>query len=491
MVLRFYNTLTRRKEVFEPLEKGVVRMYNCGPTVYNFAHIGNFRAYMLADLLRRYLEYKGYKVMQVMNITDVGHMTVDEVADARGEDKIEKKAKEEGKNPWEIAEFYTKAFLEDSKTLNLKEPMVRPRATQHIQEMIELIEKLISNGYAYVVNGSVYFEVSKFRDYGKLSGNTLEKLKAGASGRVEENPDKKNPFDFALWIHNPRHIMQWDSPWGRGYPGWHIECSAMSMKYLGETLDIHTGGEDNIFPHHECEIAQSEGATGKPFVRYWLHTRHLVVEGKKMSKRFGNFYTLRDLLAKGYDPMAIRFLLLSAHYRTKLNFTEEALKGAEKTIQNMREFISRLREVQGSGENPEVKELVERAKRIFEESLDDDLNISPALSGIFELMREINKRMDEGGIGKKDAELVLKTMEGFDRVLGLRLMETPRVWFTLEEAEGEIKEMLKERERLRKERNWEEADRIREKLREMGILVEDTPEGPRWRKVEKKTTTPL
>ena len=482
MVLRFYNTMTRKKEVFKPLEKGTVKMYNCGPTVYNFAHIGNFRAYMLADLLRRYLEYKGYKVMQVMNITDVGHMSIDEVADSTGEDKIEKKAKEEKKTPWEIAEFYTKAFLEDSRSLNLKEPMVRPKATEHIKEMIELIEKLIEKGYAYEVNGSVYFDVFKFKDYGKLSGNTLEKLKAGAGGRVEENPEKKHPLDFALWIHNPRHIMQWDSPWGKGHPGWHIECSAMSMKYLGETLDIHTGGEDNIFPHHECEIAQSEGATGKTFVRYWLHTRHLVVEGKKMSKRLGNFYTLRDLIAKGYDPKAIRFLLLSAHYRTKMNFTEEALKGAEKTVKSMMEFMESLKNVKEGRENPEIKKLVEKTKKEFENALDDDLNISPALSAIFNLMKEVNKKIDSKEIGKEDAELVMRAMERFDMVLGLDLGKE-KLWFSLDEAETEVKEKLLKREELRKEKKWEEADKIRNELKEMGIVVEDTPEGPRWRKL--------
>ncbi|RLJ05241.1 MAG: cysteine--tRNA ligase [Candidatus Aenigmatarchaeota archaeon] len=482
MVLRFYNTMTRKKEVFKPLEKGTVKMYNCGPTVYNFAHIGNFRAYMLADLLRRYLEYKGYKVMQVMNITDVGHMSIDEVADSTGEDKIEKKAKEEKKTPWEIAEFYTKAFLEDSRSLNLKEPMVRPKATEHIKEMIELIEKLIEKGYAYEVNGSVYFDVFKFKDYGKLSGNTLEKLKAGAGGRVEENPEKKHPLDFALWIHNPRHIMQWDSPWGKGHPGWHIECSAMSMKYLGETLDIHTGGEDNIFPHHECEIAQSEGATGKTFVRYWLHTRHLVVEGKKMSKRLGNFYTLRDLVAKGHNPKAIRFLLLSAHYRTKMNFTEEALKGAEKTVKSMMEFMESLKNVKEGRENPEIKKLVEKTKKEFEDALDDDLNISPALSAIFNLMKEVNKKIDSKEIGKEDAELVMRAMERFDMVLGLDLGKE-KLWFSLDEAETEVKEKLLKREELRKEKKWEEADKIRNELKEMGIVVEDTPEGPRWRKL--------
>ena len=300
MPLTLYNTFSKALEPFQPLKPGEVKMYNCGPTVYDYAHIGNFRSYVFADLLRRYLEYRGLAVWQVMNITDVGHM----VADAEeGEDKVEASAKEQKKTPWEIAQFYTEAFLEDAKRLGFKEPMKRPKATEHVAEMVGMVKTLLEKGYAYESSGSVYFDVRKFKRYGKLSGNTLRRLKAGA--RKEPAPGKRYPLDFALWIKKPGHLMQWDSPWGKGYPGWHIECSAMAMRYLGERIDIHTGGEDNIFPHHEAEIAQSEGATGRKFASYWLHVRHLLVNGEKMSKSLGNFFTLRDLLAKGHEPAAI------------------------------------------------------------------------------------------------------------------------------------------------------------------------------------------
>ncbi len=338
--MKVFNTYTRRKEEFEPIEPGKVRMYNCGPTVYNFAHIGNARAFVFADVLRRTLEYFGCPVTQIMNITDVGHMTSD--ADA-GEDKMAKAAREQKKDPWQIAEFYTKAFLEDIRTLNIQPAFKYPRATEHIPEMIALIERLIGNGHAYVVNGNVYYDISTFPRYGRLSGNTIEQLEAGA--RIEVNPEKRHPADFALWKQDPKHIMQWDSPWGRGFPGWHIECSAMSVKYLGEQFDIHTGAEDNIFPHHESEIAQSEGATGKvPWVKYWMHARFLLVNGQKMSKSLGNFFTLRDLLEKGCDPMAVRYVLMSTHYRQPLNFTLESVEAAKDSIRRLKDFRIRLKE---------------------------------------------------------------------------------------------------------------------------------------------------
>src|SRR3972149_2047156 len=292
MTLKLYNTYSKKLEEFTPIEDGKVKMYNCGPTVYSHPHIGNFRSFIFADVLHRYLEYSGYKVTQVMNITDVGHLTLDDVE--AGEDKLEAAAKREKKDPYQIAEFYMNEFFELAKLLNLLPAYKYPRATEHIKEQITLAEELIKKSYAYVVGGNVYFDVTKFAKYGKLSGNTLTQLKAGA--RIEVNTEKRNPMDFALWKNDPKHIMQWDSPWGKGFPGWHLECSAMSMEYLGETIDIHTGGEDNIFPHHESEIAQSESATGKQFVRYWLHCRHLLVDGKKMSKSEGNFYSVQDIL---------------------------------------------------------------------------------------------------------------------------------------------------------------------------------------------------
>lgn len=481
MAVRFYNTYSGKKEPFKPLHKGEVRMYNCGPTVYSYAHIGNFRAYIFADLLRRYLEWRGLAVKQVMNITDVGHMTFDEVADSAGEDKIEKAARKEKKSPLEIARFYEKAFFQDIGELNIQNAMVYPRATEHITEMQELVKKLEEKGYAYQSGDSVYYSVEKFRNYGKLSGNTIKQLMAGK--RVEVNPEKRNPYDFALWIRNPDHIMQWDSPWGKGYPGWHIECSAMSMKYLGPTLDIHTGGEDNIFPHHECEIAQSEAANGKKFVRYWMHTRHLMVDGRKMSKSLGNFYTLRDLLDKGYSPMAIRLVLLSAHYRTKLNFTDSAVKQAEGNLKTLREFVSRLGAVKGK-ESPKVKELVKEARKGFKEAMDNDLDISNGLARLFEFVREINKLLSGGKIGPKNAEEALEFIMDLDNVLGLQLGETAGGWRTLEEAKGRVRDLLFERDLFRKGKKWSEADRVREELRKEGIEVEDSKEGVRWKKAQ-------
>ena len=479
MVLRFYNTLSKKKEAFRPLKKGRVSMYNCGPTVYDYAHIGNFRSYMFADLLRRYLEWKGFRVKQIMNITDVGHMTFDEVADSAGEDKIEKKAKEMKKDPWEISRFFTQAFFDDRDKLNIKPAEVYPKATEHVGEMISMIERLKKNGHAYESGGSVYYDVTSFRKYGRLSGNTIEKLRAGS--RVEINPDKRNPYDFALWVKNPSHIMQWGSPWGRGYPGWHIECSAMSTKYLGDTLDIHTGGEDNIFPHHECEIAQTEGATGKTFVRYWMHARHLMVDGKKMSKSLGNFYTLRDLIEKGHNPKAIRYLLLSAHYRTKLNLTEQALKSAQKTVDSLEGFVRKLKSARGR-ETDKTEKLLKKTKKAFEKAMDDDLNISLALAALFDFTRDISRLCDRGEVSEKNALDVLEFMYDIDRVLGLELDRVEEEWFTLKEADSKVRHMLETREIYRKEKKWSEADRIRDRLKEMGIAVEDSPQGPRWKK---------
>ncbi len=482
MALRFYNTLTRKEEVFRPLKPGVVTMYNCGPTVYDYAHLGNFRTYLFADVLRRYLEWKGFRVRQVMNITDVGHMTVDEVADARGEDKIEKKAREERKTPKEVADFYTRIFLEDWKKLRMREPEARPRATEYIEQMIGIIKTLIRNGHAYESNGSVYFHVPSFPDYGKLSGNTIERLKAGAGGRVERNPEKRNQLDFALWVKNPRHVMQWDSPWGRGYPGWHIECSAMSMSLLGKTIDIHTGGEDNIFPHHECEIAQSECANKKPFVRYWMHSRHMMVEGKKMSKRLGNFLRLRDLLDRGFSPEGVRYALISGHYRTRFNLTERGLKAAEENVKSLKGFMANIREIKGKGEGDnKAGKLAEEAMKGFEKEMDDDLNMPGALSHVFALVREANKLIDKRQLGETGARKLMEAMNSFDRVLGLGLGETGKVWHSPDEAPAKARELMMRREELRKRREWEKADRIRSELKKRGYVLEDTPEGVRWK----------
>jgi cysteinyl-tRNA synthetase len=474
MTLMIYNTLGRRKAEFRPLTEGKVRMYNCGPTVYNYAHIGNFSAFMLADLLRRYLEYKGYEVLQVMNITDVGHMTRDEIADGAGLDKLEAAAKREKKDPYEIARFYENAFFDDIKTLNIRRAHHYPRATEHIEDMIALVQKLLEKGYAYEAGSAIYFDLRKFGEYGKLSGNTLDKLEAGS--RIAVLEEKRCPYDFALWKRDPNHIMQWPSPWGDGFPGWHLECSAMGMRYLGESFDIHTGGEDNIFPHHECEIAQSEAATGKPFVRYWLHTKYLLVDGRKMSKRLGNFYTIRDLLEKGFSGRVIRYLLLSTHYRIQPNFTFEGLEASRSALQRIDDFRQKLEGLPSSPlrENPELDGILERARAGFREALDDDLNASGALASIFDMIRDVNKLKP----GPGDGIAVLDLLGEFDRILGV-------LWpFETEEAlsEADIERRIAAREDARKRKDYARADAIRDELKSKGILLEDTPDGTRWKR---------
>jgi len=343
--------------------------------------------------------------------------------------------------------------------------------------MIELVEKLIEKGYAYVVNGSVYFDVAKFKDYGKLSGNTIKKLKTGAGGKVEYNPDKRNQFDFALWINDPKHIMNWKSPWcEKGYPGWHVECSAMAMKYLGETIDIHSGGVDNLFPHHENEIAQSEATTGKKFANYWLHNEHLLVEGQRMGKSLGNYYTLSDIIAKGYDAKALRYVLLSTHYRQQLNFTFEGLEAANNAIERLVNFVHRLMQTNGKGCGEKRKQLVNRVQKDLEEAMDDDLNIGPALAALFDFVRDVNKLMDDNMLSKEEAEEVYKLMMRFDKVLGV-IGEVKKEEALPKEAE----ELVRKREEARKAKDWETADKIRRQLKAMGIVIEDTPEGVKWR----------
>ena len=467
MPIQLYNTLTNRKEEFAPLEPGKVRMYNCGPTVYMYAHIGNFRAFMLADLLRRFFEYKGLDIDQIMNITDVGHLTSD--AD-EGEDKLEKAARSEKKDPWQLAEFYMDAFFDDADALNIKRATVYPRATEHVDDMIRTVETLIEKGHAYVVNGCVYYDVTTFPDYGKLSGNTLDRLQAGA--RLDVNPDKKNPHDFSLWVTDPTHLMKWESPWGVGYPGWHLECSTMSQKYLGDTIDIHTGGEDNIFPHHECEIAQSEGATGAPFVRFWLHTRFLQVEGQKMSKSLGNFFTLKDLLEKGLDPMAIRYTLLSSHYRQSMNFTLEGVEASAAAIKRLKDFIASVESATGDGENAEVATLIENVEKDFEAALDDDLNIAGALGHLFDFVREVNKLDVSQADGARCAAAVRK----FDTILGVLPAAEEHV------LDDDVQKLVDERQAARKSKDFARSDAIRDELLAQGIVLEDTPDGVRWKR---------
>jgi len=469
-VLEIFNTLTRRKEVFKPINEGEVKLYTCGPTVYDFAHIGNFRTYVWQDVLKRWLKYRGFKVRHVMNVTDVDDKTI------RG-------SRQEGISLRKFTERYTKAFFEDSKTLNILPADIFPKATEHIKEMVDLIKILTQKGYAYKAeDGSIYYAISKFKDYGKLSKLKIEELKPGARVKVDTYT-KREAQDFALWkAWDPEDgDIFWETEIGKGRPGWHIECSAMSMKYLGPTFDIHTGGVDLIFPHHENEIAQSKGAVEELFVNYWLHVEHLMVEGQKMSKSLGNFYTLRDLLERGYDPRAIRYLLLSTHYRQQLNFTFQALKAAENTVQNLFDFIARLNEVEEVRENEQVDELIKESRKRFENAMDNDLNISVGLVAIFDLINEVNKLMVEDKIGMKNAKDIISLMLEFDKVLGLGLEEAIRE----EELPEEIKEMIQKREEARKGKDWKTADEIRAKIKEIGFALEDTPEGVRWKRIKK------
>ena len=466
MAFRLHNTMTKFKQDFQPIDPPKVTMYNCGPTVYNYATIGNFRAFILADLLRRYCTYKGYEVQQVMNITDVGHLTEDA---EDGTDKLEVAAKREKIDPWKIAEFYEEAFFQDIDTLRIQRADHYPRATRHVPEMIELIKMLLDRGKAYISNDCVYYDLSTFPDYGRLSGNTLADLEPGA--RLAINPDKKDPRDFALWVTDPGHLMKWDSPWGAGYPYWHVECSAMAMKYLGETIDIHTGGEDNIFPHHECEIAQSEGATGKPFARFWVHTRFLLVDGQKMSKSKGNFYTLRDLTGKGYSPRAIRHLLFGTHYGKPLNFTLEGISAAGAELQRMDDFVASMKAAIGEGSNEEVRQIITDTQQAFEDALDDDLNVSGGRTAIFEMIRDLN-RLD---VSRSDGLAAVALLTRLDSVLGV--LDWPT-----QDIDADIQQLIGRRQEARKSRDFALADQIRDQLLEQGIILEDTPQGVRWKR---------
>lgn len=461
--LKLFNTMGRKLEEFKPLKPPYVGMYTCGPTVYNYAHIGNLRTYIFEDILRRVLEYNGYKVRHVMNITDVGHLTSD--ADT-GEDKVEKAAKEKKMDAWKLAEFYTKAFFEDIAKLNIKKAHIIPKATEHIKEMIELIKKLEEKGYTYRTSDGIYFDTSKLPDYGKLAGLKIEDLKAGA--RVEMR-EKKHKTDFALWKFSPKNVkrqMEWDSPWGVGFPGWHIECSAMSMKYLGEQFDIHCGGIDHIPVHHTNEIAQSEAATGKkPWVRYWLHGEFLVLKEGRMGKSKGNIITLRDLEKKGYEPLAFRYLCLTTHYRKPLRFDFVALDKAQKALERMRMLVSELREKK-IVDTPKVREY----KMKFLETINNDLDMPNALKLAWEVLRSE---------ALSDSEKYTLIKE-FDKIFALDLEK--EVFLRPEELPEKIRNLLEKREQLRKEKRYEEADKIREELRKQGYEVMDTKEGPKIRK---------
>jgi len=467
MVLRVFNTLTRRKEIFKPIRKNEVRMYTCGPTVYAIPHIGNHRSFLTADLMRRYLEFKGFVVKQVMNITDIDDKTIRDSA-------------KEGISLKEFTEKFTKIFFEDLDTLKIKRASVYPKASEHFEDMVKIVKALVEKGYAYVKLGSVYYDISKFKDYGKLSKIDLKAIKPGARVDVDEY-EKENPRDFALLKRSTTEELKrnifYKSEWGNVRPGWHIECSTLSMKYLGETFDIHTGGVDLIFPHHENEIAQSEAYTGKKFVKYWLHTEYLMVNGEKMAKRLGNFITLRDLLKKGYDPKAIRYVLLSAHYKSSLNFTEESLKDAERTVSNLNDFVDRISKIKVNGNyNKELSKKVLESRNKFEDFMDDDFNIPQALTSIFELFHETNKAIDKNNLSEKNLEEVYNQMMEFDKILGV-------IEIKKEKLPKEIIDLIIKREGYRKRGEFELADKIRIELREKGILIEDTPTGPRWKRI--------
>ncbi len=463
MALQFYNTMSRRKEEFKPIEDSHVRMYTCGPTVYNYVHIGNLRTFLFEDVLRRYLKYKGYKVTHVMNLTDVDDKTI--------------RGSQEKKMPIsEYTDMYKKAFFDDIDTLNVERAEYYPAATEHIPEMVALVSKLIEKGIAYESGGDYYYKISAFPEYGKLSHMKLEGLKAGARVASDEY-EKEQVSDFALWKgwDEADGDVYWETDLGKGRPGWHIECSAMSMKYLGDHFDIHTGAVDNIFPHHENEIAQSEAATGQPFVNYWLHALHLIVEGRKMAKSFGNYFTLRDLLDKGYAPLAIRYLLISTHYRQQLNFTFDGLDAARNGLERYLDFIANLADVTGEADGGEADTFIKQARDGFETALDDDLNMSQALGVVFDFIRDINRLKAEGKLSKAEAERALETIEGFDSVLGFRKKEE-------ESLDAEIEAKIRAREDARKNRQWAEADRIRDELLAAGIILEDTPGGTKWKR---------
>ena len=454
--MKFYNTLTRRKDEFTPIDgSNTVRMYSCGPTVYNYAHIGNLRTYVFMDLLRRALKYEGYDIKGVMNITDVGHLTDD---GDDGEDKMATAAKREKKDPWQIAEYYTEIFMRDFEKLNIEKPEIICKATDHINDMIEYVQGLEQKGYGYETDDGIYYDISKFKDYGSLSGNTLDDLKAGA--RIEVNDGKRNPYDFAIWKKAPKeHIMQWPSPWGQGYPGWHIECSTMSRKYLGDIFDIHTGGVDHIPIHHENEIAQSQGLTGVNPAKFWIHGDFMLVDGGKMSKSLGNTYTIEQLEQKGYSAMAFRYFCLNAHYRKKLNFTFETMDGAKTSYERLLNLLKKHKESPAKTE----ESVLEKYKQEFKNDVGDDLNVPSALGVLWTMLKE-----------PYSIDIYNLALD-FDKVFGLSLDKLPED----EKAEipAEIIAKAEEMQSARKEKNWPVADAIRAELNELGYIVKNTKDG--------------
>lgn len=456
MSIYFYNTLTKTKDEFKPLEGNEVRIYSCGPTVYKDATIGNMKSYIFMDTLRRVLKYNGYTLKHAMNITDVGHLVSD---GDEGEDKMVKAAKEEKKTPLEIAAFYTERFLKDFDRLNIDRPEIICKATDHIKDMEQFVKKLLDNGYAYETSTAIYFDVSKLDKYGILSGIDLRNQKAGA--RVEVDEEKRNPYDFALWIKAPEnHIMKWESPWGLCYPGWHIECSTMSNKYLGEVFDIHTGGIDLVPTHHENEIAQSKGATGKIPARFWMHCEFLLINGGKMSKSLGNTYLVQDIIDKGYEALAYKMMCFTSHYRNKLNFTWEALESSQNALNRLREGYQKHSE----GNKVIDEGIIENYKNRFLEAINDDLNMPVAMSVVWDVVKNPEK-------SKQLANLLLE----FDKVLGVDIEKNEDKKEI--ELPQEIKDLLEQRKQARENKDWALSDKIRDELKEKGYMVKDTKEG--------------
>ncbi len=462
MDIYFYNTLTRKKELFKPIDEREIRMYSCGPTVYKDATIGNMRTNIFQDVLRRVLKYNGYKLKHAMNITDVGHLVSD---GDEGEDKMLKTAREENKSPLEIAQYYTKLFFEDLKLLNIETPEIVCKATEHIKEMLEYVEKLVNNGYAYETSTAIYFDISKLDKYPILSNLNLEEQKAGA--RVDIDPEKRSPYDFALWIKAPEnHLMKWDSPWGPSYPGWHIECSAMGQKYLGEQFDIHTGGIDLIPTHHENEIAQSKGACGKIPANYWMHGEYLLIDGGKMSKSLGNVYLVKDFIKRGYNPIVYKLFSYSCHYRNKLNFTWEGIEATSKSLERLKKgYIVHLK-----GKDEVDEDVINEYEERFHKAINDDLNMPAAMGVVWEVVRQ-DKKSD------KFAKLLLK----FDTVLGLKIDEEcnkPK-----EELPEEILKLIEERKKARENKEWNKSDELRDIIKEKGYEIKDTKDGMEVKKI--------
>ncbi|KXG74808.1 cysteine--tRNA ligase [Thermotalea metallivorans] len=472
--MKLYNTLTRKKEEFVPLVPGEVKMYVCGPTVYNYFHIGNARPFTVFDTLRRYLEYRGYKVTYVQNFTDI-------------DDKIIARAAEEGISPGEISEKYIEEYYKDAAALGIRKADIHPRVTENVEEIIAFVQKLIDKGFAYEVNGDVYFDTTKFHEYGKLSKQSLEDLEAGA--RIEVNEVKRNPMDFALWKAQKPGEQAWDSPWGKGRPGWHIECSVMSTKYLGETIDIHAGGQDLIFPHHENEIAQSEACTGHPFARYWLHNGYITINDEKMSKSKGNFFTVRDIL-KEFDGEVIRFFLLSAHYRNPINFSRELMEQSQSALDRLYNAKGNLEHLLENVEDRMVRDEERQLlaqwkiyKDKFIEAMDDDLNTADAIAAIFELVKEINSNVK----GTSSKELVQRSYALLVELAGVLGLLNKR---NEEAIDPDILQLVEERQKARKEKNFALADKIRDELKEKGFILKDTPQGVQIMKRNESGTKP-